>query len=109
VEEILDAAAVAAMVAAVEEILGAAAVAVATVAVETVEEILGAAAVAVATVAVETVEEILVAAEEMIQHQEENQKSQSLEDPRVRKMGMLITVPLVKFDHKVTIKLKIRC
>jgi len=79
------------------------------VAVETVEEILGAAAVAVATVAVETVEEILVAAEEMIQHQEENQKSQSLEDPRVRKMGMLITVPLVKFDHKVTIKLKIRC
>jgi len=129
VEEIQVAAAVVAATVAVvmvEEIqVAAAAVAVATEAVETVEEIPDAAAVAaiaaaaeeipdaaavaVATVAVETVEEILVAAEEMIQHQEENQKSQSLEDPRVRKMGMLITVALVKFDHKVTIKLKIRC
>jgi predicted DNA binding CopG/RHH family protein len=56
-----------------------------------------------------TEEEILDVAEETIQHQEESQKNQSLEDLKERKMGMLITVPLVKSDHKVTIKLKIRC
>jgi hypothetical protein len=107
-EEILDAAAVAATEAAAEEeILDAAAVA-ATVAVETVEEIPVAAAVAVATVAVETVEEILVVAEETIQHREENQKSQNLEDLKERKMGTLITVPLVKSGHKVTKELEIR-
>jgi hypothetical protein len=127
-EEIPDAAAVAvATEAAVEEeIPDAAAVAVATVAVETVEEILvvaavavateaaaeeeipDAAAVAVATVAVETVEEILVVAEETIQHREQNQKSQNLEDLKERKMGTLITVPLVKSGHKVTKELEIR-
>jgi hypothetical protein len=90
-----------------EEILDAAAVA-ATVAVETVEEIPVAAAVAVATVAVETVEEILVVAEETIQHREQNQKSQNLEDLKERKMGTLITVPLVKSGHKVTKELEIR-
>jgi hypothetical protein len=123
-EEIPDAAAVAATEAAAEEeILDAAAVAVATVAVETEEEIPDAAAVAVATeaaaeeildvvavatVAVETVEEILVVAEETIQHREQNQKSQNLEDLKERKMGTLITVPLVKSGHKVTKELEIR-
>jgi hypothetical protein len=99
-EEIPDAAAVAE-----EEILGAAAVA-AMVAAE--EEILDVAAVAVDTVAVETAEEILDVAEETIQHREENQKSQNLEDLKERKMGTLITVPLVKSGHKVTKELEIR-
>ena len=89
-EEILDVAAVAAMAAAVEEIPDAAAV-------------------AVATVAVETVEEILDVEEETIQLQEESQKRPSLEDLKERKMVMLITVPLVKSNHEITIKLKIRC
>jgi hypothetical protein len=112
VEEILVGAAVAvAMVAVetVEEILDVAAVAVAMVAVETVEEILVVAAAAVAMVAVETVEEILDVEEETIQLQEESQKRLSLEDLKERKMGMLITVPLVKSNHEITIKLKIRC
>jgi len=92
-----------------EEILDVAAVAVDTAAVETVEEILDVAAVAVDTAAVETVEEILDVEEETIQLQEESQKSLSLEDLKERKMAMHITVPLVKSDRKVTIKLKIRC
>jgi hypothetical protein len=104
-EEILDVAAVAAMAAAVEEIPDAAAVAAMVAA---VEEIPDAAAVAVDTVAVETAEEILDVAEETIQHREENQKSQNLEDLKERKMGTLITVPLVKSGHKVTKELEIR-
>jgi hypothetical protein len=79
------------------------------VAVETVEEIPDAAAVAVAMVAVETVEEILDVEEETIQLQEESQKRLSLEDLKERKMGMLITVPLVISNPEITIKLKIRC
>ncbi len=96
-------------VVAVEEDMEVAAVAVAMVAVETVEEILDVAAVAVAMVAVETVEEILDVEEETIQLQEESQKRPSLEDLKERKMVMLITVPLVKSNHEITIKLKIRC
>ena len=110
VEEIPDAVAVATVaVETVEEIQVAAAAVAATEAVETAEEILVVAAVAVAMVAVVTVEEILVGVEETIQHREENQKSPNLEDPKERKMGMLITVPLVKFGHRVMIELEIRC
>jgi hypothetical protein len=95
----------------VEEIPDVAAVAVvAMAAVETVEEIPDVAAVAVvAMAAVETVEEILDVEEETIQLQEESQKSLSLEDLKERKMGMLITVPLVISNPEITIKLKIRC
>ncbi len=93
---------VVAMAAAAEVIVDAAAV-VAMAAAE--EEIPDAAAVAAMVAAVE---EILDVAEETIQHREENQKSQNLEDLKERKMGTLITVPLVKSGHKVTIKLEIR-
>jgi hypothetical protein len=55
------------------------------------------------------VEEILDVEEETIQLQEESQKSLSLEDLKERKMGMLITVPLVISNPEITIKLKIRC
>jgi hypothetical protein len=95
-----------AAVEAVEEVADVAVVAMA--AVETAEEILDV-AVAVAIAAVETVEEIPDVEEGMIQLQEENQKSLSLEDLKERKMGMLITVPLVISNPEITIKLKIRC